>query len=150
MTENPINPDKVAENPGLLPYAHSVGGAVITPLDQGKIKGKAMLAMQEQTHMHLDQIRKQIELLAKQADTIRRRVEISAKIYQAEMRFDPVIGNIYHLYERPSGSWMVSLVGPSEWGRSSKLMHIATVRLLADHTWEVLDGDELYLYTYEI
>ena len=28
-THNPIDPDKVAENPHLLPYAHTVGGAVI-------------------------------------------------------------------------------------------------------------------------
>ena len=26
---NPIDPDKVAENPHLLPYAHTVGSAVI-------------------------------------------------------------------------------------------------------------------------
>ena len=32
---NPINPDKVAENPGLLPYAHTAGGAVIKPDDMG-------------------------------------------------------------------------------------------------------------------
>jgi hypothetical protein len=31
---NPIDKDKVAENPGLLPYAHSVGGPPIKPEDQ--------------------------------------------------------------------------------------------------------------------
>ncbi len=34
---NPIDPDKVAENPGLLPYAHTAGGAVIRPEDKGRI-----------------------------------------------------------------------------------------------------------------
>jgi hypothetical protein len=35
---NPIDKDKVAENPGLLPYAHTAGGAVIRPEDKGKIR----------------------------------------------------------------------------------------------------------------
>ena len=28
---NPINPEKVAQNPGLLPYAHTAGSAIIKP-----------------------------------------------------------------------------------------------------------------------
>lgn len=36
---NPINPEKVAQNPGLLPYAHTAGGAIIRPEDMGKAKG---------------------------------------------------------------------------------------------------------------
>ena len=39
---NPINPDKVAQNPGLLPYAHTAGGAVIKPEDTGKTKGRSI------------------------------------------------------------------------------------------------------------
>ena len=35
---NPINPEKVAQNPGLLPYAHTAGSAVIKPEDMGKSK----------------------------------------------------------------------------------------------------------------
>ena len=34
-----IDPDKVAENPHSLPYAHTVGGAEIKPVDKGKGKG---------------------------------------------------------------------------------------------------------------
>ena len=34
---NPIDPEKIAENPHLLPYAHSVGGAVIKPMDKGRM-----------------------------------------------------------------------------------------------------------------
>ena len=33
---NPIDKTKVAENPGLLPYAHTAGGAVIRPNGQGQ------------------------------------------------------------------------------------------------------------------
>ena len=136
---NPIDKDKVAENPHLLPYAHSVGGAVIKPIDKGKVKGLAVTAMYEQTEMQLDQIREQIDLLAAQAQAIKNRVEVSESIYKAEMNFKPLIGKTYHLYEREEGKPVLSMVAPDEWGRKNPLHFKATVKLLSDHTWEILD-----------
>lgn len=136
---NPIDADKITENPHNLPYAHTVGGVEIKPIDKGKVKGRAVSSMYEQTNMQLDQIRKQIELLAQQAKAIRDRVEISEKIYLAEMNFEPLVGFTYHLYERKEEQYVLSMVGPAEWGGKSPYPFLATVRLLADHTWEILD-----------
>lgn len=141
---NPIDKDKIAEHPALLPYAHTVGGAVIKPIDKGKVKGLAVSAMHEQTNMQLDQIRQQVELLAEQAKAIHKRVEISERIYQANINFDPLINRTYHLYQRDNGDNVLSLVAPNEWGRSAKLEFLATVKLLADHTWEVLAYGERF------
>ena len=141
---NPIDKDKVAENPHLLPYAHTVGGAVIKPIDKGKVKGLAVTAMYEQTEMQLDQIREQINLLAAQANQIKKRVEISESIYQAEIGFKPLIGKTYHLYQRENDKYLVSMVGPEEWGRSSRLDFRATIKLLADHTWEILGAPKKF------
>ena len=136
---NPIDKDKVAENPHLLPYAHTVGGAVIKPVDEGAVKGKAVRAMEQQTDMQMDQIKQQIELLAEQAKTIQRRKEVSEMIYDASMSFEPLIGHVYHLYQKEDESTILSLVSPEEWGRSKTFRRfVATVRLLADHTWDVL------------
>jgi hypothetical protein len=135
---NPIDADLIAQNPHLLPYAHSRGGAQITPVDKGKVKGRAMSAMYEQTDMDLAQIKEQIELLARQAKTIQDRVSISEEIYTAEMNFEPFIGKTYHLYRRSSGKPVLSLVSPEEWGSNPPFAFVATVRLLADHTWDVL------------
>lgn len=137
---NPIDPDKVADNPHLLPYAHTVGGALIRPMDKGRVKGLAVSAMYEQTDMQLDQIRQQIELLARQAKAIQDRVEISEKIYLADMNFEPLIGRTYHLYEKPDGSHLLSLIAPAEWGRRCPYQHTASARLLADHTWQIVEA----------
>lgn len=136
--ENPIDPDKVAKNPHSLPYAHTVGGVVIKPEDKGRIKGLAVSAMYDQTDMQLGQIREQIELLAKQAQAIQDRVEISEKIYQATIGFTPLINHRYHLYEKSNGEHTLSLIGPDEWGNQRPYTFIASVKLLADHTWEIL------------
>lgn len=139
---NPIDPDKITENPHSLPYAHTVGGAVIKPEDRGKIKGRAMAAMYEQTDMHLGQIREQIELLARQARDIQQRVQISEEIYEAEMNFEPIISKVYYLYRRSNGQAVVSMVSPAEWGPNPPFTFVATVQLLSDHTWEVIEVAE--------
>lgn len=86
--------------------------------------------------MQLTQIRQQIELLALQAQEIQRRKELSVLIYSAKLNFSPVIGQTYYLYEKKDNSHVLSLVSPSEWGGAGPFKSIvATVRLLADHTW---------------
>jgi len=138
--QNPIDKDKVAENPGLLPYAHHIGSIVIKPEDEGKLKSRALTAMREQTARQLLQIQKQAELLAMQANQIRQRVEISEKIYQARLSFEPFTGHVYHLYKKDS-NYLLMMIGPDEWGRSrtEALEFVSSVRLLSDHTWEILD-----------
>lgn len=136
---NPIDKDKVAENPGLLPYANHVGSAIIRPIDKGRTKGNAMTAMYQQTEKQLLQIKEQVELLIKQAQSVHDRIDLSEKIYRADIGFKPIVGHTYFLYEKTDHSWFMSLVGPSEWGRSKKFTYLATIQLMADHTWDILE-----------
>jgi hypothetical protein len=141
--ENPIDKDKVTENPHSLEYAHHVGSALIKPEDKGKIKGRAISAMEHQTDQQLTQIYEQMQLLAEQAKKINQRKEISEKIYQAEFRFEPLINHVYHLYHTQNGTPVLSVIGPDEWGRSTRkddFVWEATVKLLADHTWEIISS----------
>jgi len=121
----------------VLPYASSAGSVAIRPTKEGVIKHKALSAMEDQTNMQLNQIKEQIELLARQAQEIRKRKELSLMIYEAKITFKPQIGQVYHVYEKTDGSHVLSLVAPSEWGGGSGPFagFIATVKLLADHTW---------------
>jgi hypothetical protein len=113
---------------------------MIKPEDQGKIKGRSVSAMEFQTEMQLNQIYEQMQLLANQAKILNDRKAISHFIYSAEIRFEPFINHIYHLYKRENTTYSLSLVGPNDWGRSKQnLTFIATVRLLADHTWDILE-----------
>lgn len=139
---NPIDGEKIAVDPHLLPYAHERGGASIKPMDKGKVKGLAMSAMYEQTDMQLDQIKAQIQLLAQQANEIQQRMTISERIYEAEMGIDPIIGRTYYLYVRDGGENLMSMVSPAEWGPRIPFRYIATIKLLADHTWETIERRE--------
>ncbi|MGE0567765.1 MAG: DUF2452 domain-containing protein [Bacteroidia bacterium] len=140
MHQNPIDKDKVTETPGILPYAHHVGSAIIKPEDEGKVKSRALSAMREQTNKQLLQIQKQAELLAKQANDIRKRVELSEKIYTANMSFEPFIGHVYHLYQKEQ-EYRMYMIGPDEWGKSKPkdIEYIGSAKLMSDHTWELVD-----------
>jgi hypothetical protein len=140
MFINPIDKDKTAENPGLIEYPHTIGSVVIRPEDQGKLKSRALSAMREQTNRQLAQIQKQVALLASQASELQKRVEISEKIYMAELSFEPFIGHIYHLYKK-GDVYKLYMIGPDEWGRTKRenLEYLGSVKLLSDHTWELVD-----------
>lgn len=124
----------------ILPYAASAGGVAIRPTKEGVIKHKALSAMEEQTNMQLDQIRQQIELLAKQAAALQQRKLLSLKIYESKLNFKPQIGQTYHLYLRNDDTHLLSMVAPQEWGGKGPFKAFVTsVKLLADHTWATAD-----------
>lgn len=138
--KNPIDPDKVAENPGLLEYGHHVGSAPIKKIDGNAVRNNSLTSMEHQTDIQLDQIKEQIDLLAKQARKIQERKELSHLIYSAHMAFKPEINHVYHLYRKADNSHVLTLIGPNEWGRSKPYeQYLYTVKLLADHTWEVVE-----------
>jgi hypothetical protein len=120
----------------VLPYSASVSGAVIKPTEEGVIRHQALSAMEEQTNMQLTQIRQQIELLAVQAKEIQKRKELSMLIYNSKISFVPVIGQTYHLYQQDDDSHLISMISPKEWGKKSPYKFVASVQLLADHTWK--------------
>jgi hypothetical protein len=139
-SDNPIDPEKIAENPSTLPYAHTVGGVPIKPLDQGRVKGRSLQAMYEQTDRQLEQIYGQIKTLAEQAKALQQRKELSEMIYEAEIPFKPIVGKTYHLYGK-EGKSLLSLIGPNEWGKEPPYTYLKSLLLLADHTWEVLNEE---------
>ncbi len=130
--------EKTTEHPGLIAFPHTVGSALIRPEDTGKIKGRGMAAMRQQTDRQMKQLYDQVQLLIDQANAIKKRVEVSERIYLAQMSFEPIIAHSYYLYEKKDGTDVLSMVAPDEWGKSfSYAAFLAKVTLLSDHTWDV-------------
>jgi len=131
--------DKITDLPGLIEYAHHAGSAIIKPLDKGRIRGNAVSAMHDQTDRQFRQLYEQMKTLIDQAKYLKDRVEVSERIYQASVPFQPVIGKIYFLYKKKDGTDLLSMVSPDEWGKSFPYeIFEAEVRLLSDHTWEII------------
>jgi len=136
---NPIDKDKISEDPSSLSYGHHRGSFPVIPTKKGAIKNKALSIMEEQTNIQLEQIKEQMKLLADQANKIKQRVEISQMIYNAEIKFEPLVSHNYHLYEKESGEYLLSMIGPKDWGfKGNPYNFISSVKLLGDHTWEMI------------
>lgn len=131
--------DKITDLPGLIEYAHHAGSAIVKPEDKGRIKGNAVAAMHDQTDRQFRQLYEQMQTLIEQANQLRSRLDISERIYQATIPFQPVIGKVYFLYLKKNGDDLLSLVSPDEWGENFPYASFeAEVKLLSDHTWEVV------------
>lgn len=130
---------KTSDSPGIIAFPHHIGSVPVKPEDKGKIKGRAMMAMKDQTERQMNQLYRQMQTLVDQANQLKKRVEVSEKIYQSQMNFEPVIGHLYYVYEKDNGETVLSMISPEEWGSSLPYKKIiATVKLLGDHTWDIL------------
>lgn len=122
----------------LSPIPLSVGSVPIKAEDKGKIKANAVQAMHHYAQQEMDMLKKQADLIMQQVREIEERLKISEQIYQSDIRFTPVVNQVYHLYKKED-YFTLSLIGPGEWGRKAKpLEYVASVRLLGDHSWQVL------------
>jgi len=139
--DNLINEDGSYIGPAnLSPIPLTLGSPAIQPLDKGKIKANAVEAMHHYANQEVALLKRQADLIMEQVRDIESRLKVSEKIYESDFRFQPIVGQLYHLYEQDD-YYRLSLIGPGEWGRSKTMgKHIASVRLLGDHSWEVLKG----------
>lgn len=126
-------------NQAFAPVPLHVGSAIIRPVDKGKLKSTALETVEKQANQQISMLRKQAELIMQQVKDIETRVRIAEEIYAADINFEPVIGNVYHLYEKDGGQRVLSLISPDDWGKKMPFeAFVASVKLLGDRTWEVL------------
>jgi len=61
-------------------------------------------------------------------------------VYGARFSFEPVVGEIYHLYQGDDGINFLSLISPKEWNKE----HIGTFKLNSDKKWIVLNQKDSF------
>jgi len=125
------------------PIALHVGSPVIRPIDKGKMKSRSLETAREQAEQQMSMLRRQADVLMQQARKIEERLRLAEEVYGSDMGFEPVVGQIYHLYVRKNGQRALSMIGPNEWGGRSPFESFATsVRLMGDKTWESVGKPE--------
>lgn len=114
-------------NASILPYGTSVSAPVIKLDDVGAFKERGVNRVQKSFNA------KYKELVDEYNDLLDT-VKLNNIIYNSNYSFEPVIGEIYHLYERHNGQFFLSLISPQEWNRK----HITSVRLNSEHKWVLI------------
>lgn len=136
---DPLKKDALYQGPDKFsPIPLSVSSPKINPIDKRLVKATAFETMQYQSAQQINLLKQQAELLIKQAREIEDRLIISQKIYEADLNFEPVIGTIYHVYEK-NAKTVLSLVAPFEWGKKQPYeKHVCSATLLADKSWQLV------------
>ena len=125
-------------NRNITPYATSTLGPKfdLVPVERQKdlmINHARMYAQQE-----YDRIMELVTVLQKQADDIRRRLEVTDAVHSAEYQFSPVMGNSYWIvWETRKQKTLLVMNGPNDWntGVPESYEYVAQVKYMGDHTW---------------
>jgi len=108
----------------ILPYATSLSGPKIEVDDIDLFKQKGANKLQKIFKSEFEEI---IEKYNKLVDE----VNLNDMIYNSIYAFEPVVGNIYHLYYGNNEEKFLSLISPNEWDKE----HIVSVKLNSDLKW---------------
>ena len=130
-------------NRNVSEYPTEAGGVKfdLVPVTKQKdlmINHARMYAQQE-----YDRIMELVAVLQKQAEDIRRRLEVTDRVHAAEYQFQVVMGNCYWLvWHRRRERTLLVVTGPDEWntGVPEDYEYLTQVRYMGDHTWLEIDS----------
>jgi len=122
-------------NANVLPYATTVGAPVIRVAVVVSWKSRGIENVNKELVNKFNELQQQYQKLMEE-------YEWNELVYSAKFSFEPVIGEIYHLYRDAAGVNFLSLISPLEWNRE----HIGTFKLNSDKKWVVLKAGESQLY----
>ena len=120
--------DKVNLQPMVIPYPTHVGAPKIEPQDLTAFKTHGLNKVDRVVKRRYDE-------LIKEAETLQNSILLQQEVYESNYKFEPKIGEVYHLYDNGDGTKTLSLIGPTEWNKR----HLYSVELNSDMTWTKLN-----------
>jgi hypothetical protein len=131
-------------NRNVTPYATEAGGPKfdLVPVTQQKdvmINHARMYAQQE-----YNRIMELVTVLQKQADGIKRRLDVTDAVHTAEYQFQIVMGQCYWLvWDKRKEKTLLIHTGPNEWstGAPDDYQYQMRVKYMGDHTWLEVDNE---------
>ena len=128
IPDNVVFSDDKGYNASLLTYSTNVGAPVIKVDDLVSWKSRGINNVNKEFENKFQELKIQYENLMKE-------YEWNELVYSSKFSFEPVIGEIYHLYRGNDGVNFLSLIAPQEWNKE----HIGTFKLNSDKKWIVIE-----------
>ncbi len=110
---------------GLKSYATTVGAPVITTTDAIAWKNRSINKVNQKIQT------KYLELKA-EYEKMMAEFEYNTLIFNTKFNFEPIIGEVYHVYKRDNGETFLSLIAPEECNFNA----VGSFYLNADQIWE--------------
>ncbi|WP_394758958.1 DUF2452 domain-containing protein [Flavobacterium sp.] len=128
IPDNVVFSEEKGYHANILPYATTVGAPVIKTDDVVAWKNRSIHNVNKEFENKFNELKLQYQKLMEE-------YEWNELVYNAKFSFEPVIGEIYHLYTGHDGVNFLSLISPQEWNKE----HIATFKLNSDKKWLILN-----------
>ena len=112
----------------LLPYAGNISSPVITVEDTSHFK-------QKQVTKFNNFVDKRFLELQKQYNELKELYELNEFVFKIDMRFEPLVGEVYYVYQNDNSKNFLSMIAPHE----CNFLYICSIILNTDGQW-VLQG----------
>ncbi len=130
--DNIVYSDEKGYHASILPYATNVGAPLIKIDDLVSWKSRGISNVNKEFENKFNELKIQYQNLIEE-------FEWNELVYSSRFSFEPVIGEVYHLYRGDDGINFLSLISPNEWNKE----HIGTFKLNSDKKWLVLHKNDI-------
>jgi len=130
-------------NKNVTPYPTEAGGPKFDLIPVEKQKDIMVNVARLHAQQEYDRIMDLVKVLQKQAEELKRRLDITDMVHQAKYDFQAYHGNTYWLvYDNRKNCTRLCHTGPNDWctGKPESYEYICKVKWMGDYTWlEVKD-----------
>jgi hypothetical protein len=135
-------------NRNVTPYPTEVGGPAFDLIPIEKQKDIMVNVARMHGQQEYNRIMELVAVLQKQAESVKRRLEITDWVHAAKYSFQTYNGQCYWLaHNHRKGGTILCLTGPDEWctGKPEEYEYICRVKWLGDYTWIEVDNNGLHV-----
>jgi hypothetical protein len=114
-------------NAAVIPYATSASSPVIKPLNTATWRNDGVDRVNKQFKSKFDELKKEYEAMMVQ-------FEYNDLVYNAKFNFEPIIGEVYFLYNDKNEESFLSIIQPDQ----CNFNYLGSFRLNSQKMWEKL------------
>lgn len=120
----------------ILPYGSNVGAPAIQPTDITPWKRDGVKRVNERLYTKFEELKKEYNKLIDE-------LKWNELVYDSTFNFEPIIGNVYHLYKGKNGN-QLSIISPDEWGNRPELDWVGSFKLDSNKNWTMIECKDFY------
>ena len=126
-------------NKNVTPYSTEAGGPCFDMIPIKKQKDQMINVARLHAQQEYDRIMELVDVLQRQAEGIKRRLDLTDMVHSAKYSFQVAHGNTYWLVQdHRRNELILSGMGPDDWssGPPADYKYIVAVKWLGDYTWQ--------------
>lgn len=131
-------------NKNVTPYPTEVGAPSFDLIPVSKQKDIMINHARMYAQQEYNRIMELVSVLQKQAESIKRRLDVTDAVHAAEYQFQVVMGQYYWLaWDKRKEKTLLTHLGPKDWTTGSPEDYVYQVRVkyMGDHTWLEVDEE---------